>query len=172
MFSVVCVKERRGNLLFHQILVSLSEYHVYFVKLFLMDLSKRFFLLLPFTSVEFSLQINVFLLGYGERGAPPKIPGETVLNFWIFYCVRWGFKYSRLHMMGNFSLSCPLNFFLVLLILTFLFNPVHDGFIYGKSSSKGWKDSHLSLTSESLLAFHRIRIAFIVCWLFPAKWKQ
>lgn len=40
-----------------------------------------FFLLLPFTSVEFSLQINVFLLGYGERGAPPKIPGETVLNF-------------------------------------------------------------------------------------------
>ena len=46
-----------------------------------MDLSKRFFLLLPFTSVEFSLQINVFLLGYGERGAPPKIPGETVLNF-------------------------------------------------------------------------------------------
>lgn len=34
-----------------------------------------------FTSVEFSLQINVFLLGYGERGAPPKIPGKTVLNF-------------------------------------------------------------------------------------------
>lgn len=44
----------------------------------------------------------VFLLGYGERGAPPKIPGEIVLNFSIFYCVRWGFKYSRLHMMGNF----------------------------------------------------------------------
>ena len=51
------------------------------MKLFLMDLSKRFFLLLPFTSVEFSLQINVFLLGYGERGAPPKIPGEIILNF-------------------------------------------------------------------------------------------
>lgn len=67
-----------------------------------MDLPKSFFLLPPFTSVEFSLQVTVFLLGYGERGAPPKIPGETVLNFSIFYCVRWGFKYSRLHMMGNF----------------------------------------------------------------------
>lgn len=79
----MCEGEKRKLVIPSDLGKSIRETSYKFCEIISHGSVEEFFLLLPFTLDEFSLQIiiNVFLLGYGERGVPPKIPGETVLNF-------------------------------------------------------------------------------------------